>query len=213
MYLVHFACFVASFHLGSRGNSKQANGLKRTMYSRSLNTHRNFSQVRHIHYNRSIWNYMGNSCHNWQIMVQVLVNFYDSKMCVFWKFKKSNLVGLENSGSSKETFSLVFNISQVGVSLHPQNCIPGMQLGQWGCFTASLCPEQAQRRTAGNSRRVEAQRESVGCEDPSPPSVAGLTNWRLIQTLSNLLGFISWSFRVIFQVKQKNWRILHISVR
>lgn len=66
-----------------------------------LNTHRNFSQVRHIHYNRSIWNYMGNSCHNWQIMVQVLVNFYDSEMYIFWKCMRSISVGLGSSSSSK----------------------------------------------------------------------------------------------------------------
>lgn len=32
---------------------------------------------------------MGNSCHNWQIMVQVLVNFYDSEMYIYIYFFKA----------------------------------------------------------------------------------------------------------------------------
>lgn len=35
VYLIHFACFVTSFHPDSRGNSEQETGLERTVYSLS----------------------------------------------------------------------------------------------------------------------------------------------------------------------------------
>lgn len=169
-----------------------------------LNTHRNFSQVRHIHYNRSIWNYMGNSCHNWQIMVQVLVNFYDSEMYIFWKCKRSISVGLGSSSSSKilpgcASWQPGRSTSGPGGLLlqpllgirqqQPPWPIPPVPHGLDGGPPGGTAP-----------RRPEG---AVGRGDP-PPATAGLAKQRLIPNPSNLLGFISCRLRIIFQVKQKN---------
>lgn len=67
-----FILTVKSFEHGNRQKS--------TMSKSNLNNHLNLSHARNVYYNRSTWNYMGKSYDNWQIMIQVPVNFYDTIM-------------------------------------------------------------------------------------------------------------------------------------
>lgn len=79
MCVKHSLTFI-SIHLDSKKSFIHGNEQKSTMNKSNLNNHLNLSHAGNIYYNRSTWNYMGKSYDNWQIMIQVPVNFYDTVM-------------------------------------------------------------------------------------------------------------------------------------